>query len=73
MVVRDQEGLQEYRPHAYLYRPIAHRIPSTACTQATAALLETFLGLLADGLIRGEVKEKIGCVFIHRPLMFLYE
>jgi hypothetical protein len=62
MVAREQEGLQEYRAHAYLYRPIAHRIPSTACTQATIALLETFLGLLADGLISlkymGEVREK---------------
>jgi hypothetical protein len=32
MAVRDQEGLQEDRAQAYLYRPIAHRIPSTAST-----------------------------------------
>jgi hypothetical protein len=59
MVMSEQEGLQEDRAHAYLYRPIAHWIPSTACTQATIALLETFFGLLADGLIRGEVREKL--------------
>ncbi len=51
MVAREQEGLQEYRALAYLYRPIAHRIPSTACTQATIALLEISFGMLADGLI----------------------